>query len=119
MLDDQFFIKLIFNETLNKEIIKKWYKCGTKNFAVKENSCKLCPEMLERRFFLLFRLADKKTENPCVAGSIPADTTKVKSLFSNENRLFYCFRADFFPMLSCPPNQGIWSSILRLFRQDY
>ncbi len=46
--------------------------------------------MQPQRDGIIAQLVEQRTENPCVAGSIPADTTIKKSLFSNENGLF-CF----------------------------
>ena len=35
-----------------------------------------------KREGIIAQLVEQRTENPCVAGSIPADTTSIKSLFS-------------------------------------
>ena len=37
---------------------------------------------LWKREGIIAQLVEQRTENPCVAGSIPADTTSIKSLFS-------------------------------------
>ena len=58
-----------------------------KNFHKQKNSLHLQPQ----RDGIIAQLVEQRTENPCVAGSIPADTTSQKSLFSIENGLFLCF----------------------------
>jgi hypothetical protein len=62
-----------------------------KNFHKQKNSLHLQPQ----RDGIIAQLVEQRTENPCVAGSIPADTTTVKSLFFYGNRLFLCFKCIF------------------------
>jgi hypothetical protein len=37
---------------------------------------------------IIAQSVEQRTENPCVAGSIPADTTIIKGLFHSEKGLF-------------------------------
>ena len=38
------------------------------------------------------QLVEQRTENPCVAGSIPADTTKTKRFFRKKRPFFMRYR---------------------------
>jgi hypothetical protein len=42
-----------------------------------------------KRSGIIAQSVEQRTENPCVAGSIPADTTKNKSLLEKSERLLF------------------------------
>ena len=44
---------------------------------------------------IIAQSVEQRTENPCVAGSIPADTTKFKRSFSNEKGPFCIYKVHF------------------------
>ena len=57
--------------------------------------------MQPQRVGAIAQLVEQRTENPCVAGSIPADTTSKKAYFRKKMGFFYDFKPYFRPTLQC------------------